>query len=399
MLVMVPKDNEETTSPEMPEDPDALDAMLASSGLGDIARLAHRLTSDQSRYIGAVTARLVELGCHDTAEDQQLYINVMRLQRERLEEDGAARRDFALHPRSYGRPSNHLITEGDDWVVSMIETEIETMSADDLASCRHHVIMRVGRQGDIHPDFRPLLLKMAMHDGTLSCLAAIETGEEINEDHGRTHLLAAVAQPFIDVVMADADDGIELEAAAWAFAQDRLARVVDPTDTDLLIKAVRQGSSLLRIINTSRKLAAEASPAQALASLATRVGIAEFTLAKLVLLATKPATAGETRCGSVGAFIRRETVGSASLDLPKDALETWAMKRPIQRLLNDLILLILLHGKRREDLPAMPAIMGDNVADIAGRYLADLDQTALGQQIGEAIHHGWYFDSWAEEAA
>lgn len=159
-------------------DPETIELILASAGLDDVVRMLNGSVKHH-RYLGPLTARLVELGgqtSKGTDDDGQAYADAMRLQRRRLEQDPRSRHDLAMHPRTYGRPSRQLVTEADDWVTPMVEAEMARMSTDDLSALRHHVIMRVGRQHDIHPDFRPLLLRLATDERTLTCLASLEQG-------------------------------------------------------------------------------------------------------------------------------------------------------------------------------------------------------------------------------
>lgn len=381
-------------------DKETIELVLASAGLDDVARMLDG-SAGYHRYLGLLTARLVELGgqiSKGMADDGQVYADAMRLQRQRLEQDPGSRHDLAMHPRTYGRPSNLLITDADDWVAPMVEAEMELMSADDLATLRHHVIMRVGRQHDIHPDFRPLLLRLATDDRTLACLATLEQGQARGREPNRSYLLAAVAGPFIDVVMSDADDGIELEAAAWDFVQRRLAQAGARSSSQQLVQSVRETSSLLALIDTSRALAARQSQAQSHAGLATRSAIAEFVLSNLILLATNPDAVLAKGQLEIGAFVRRDFVGRSPVDIPKAAFETWAAERSCRHLLLDLVLLTLLADYDRHGLPPMPPMSDHDVMDQAIRHLAEIEQHTLGKMAIQAINGGWYLGDWAGAA-
>lgn len=385
--------------------PDSMELMLAAASLDDVVRLLDGIPGDHDAA-GALTARLVELGGHPRKEgdgDQgQLYADAMRLQKQRLEQNAGGRHALAMHPRTYGRPTWQLVTEADDWVAPMVEAEIELLSADDLARLRHHLIMRIGRQHDIHADYRPLLLSMTTDDRTLQCLASIEQGlVPFERDHAdrsgpnKSFLLAAVAGPFIDVVMNDADDGIELEAAAWDFAQRRLAETTAFGGSRHLIRAVRETSSLLALIDTSRALAARQSQAQAHAGLATRSAVAEFILSNLMLLASNPKAALAGGRLNIGSFVRRDDVGRSPLDIPDRALEAWIARRSSRRLLLDLALLTLLADHERHDLPPMPAASGDDIIHEACRHLATIEAQTIAKMAVQAINDGWYATDWA----
>lgn len=389
---------EKFISPFDPNDLGDFDSSLASAGLNDVIRMFSESRKNQEDLIGPLTARLVELGdqtSHGNTDHQQLYSDSMRLQKQRLEQNPSWRRHFALHPRTYGRPPTHLITDADDWVVPMIEAEVEEMSADDLALLRHHMIMRVGRQHEIHADFRPLLLKIAIDDETLSCLASTEQGLPFKRQTNKSYLIAAVAHPFIDVVMLDPDDGIELEAAAWDYAQRQIAEACQSTSGNRFIESLRKMSSLLTTINSSRALAAECSQAQMHAGLATRSAIAEFILLNFVLLMTNPEEALENSDFMIGCFIRRDDIGRSPIDLPKEALDLWAAKRTSKRLMQDLAMITLLSHDKWHDLPPIPAVSGHDLSNQADQYFAKIEQSSLGKRVAQAIHQGWHFDCWA----
>jgi len=382
-------------------DPDTMELFLASSGVNDVVRMLDG-SRENLRFLGALTARLVELGGqmpHDgDPDDGHAYADVMRLQRRRLELDPSARHDLALHPRTYGRPSKQLTTESDDWVVPMVEAEIERMSADDLALLRQHIIMRVGRQHDIHPGFRPLLLRLSTDDRTLASLASVEQGQVGPASQGKSYLLAAVAGPFIDVVMSDADDGIELEAAAWTFAQRRIGKASASATSQHLIQTVREVSSLLALLDTSRTLAARQSQAQTHAGLATRSAVAEFILTNLLILGAKTEASLERGQLEIGSFVRRDFVGRANVEISKATLEIWATTRTPRRLLLDLVLTTLLADCNRHDLPPMPMISENDVTEPLLRHLAMTEQQTLGMMTVQAINSGWYLGDWAGAA-
>jgi hypothetical protein len=352
-----------------------------------------------------LTARLIELGgriSKEGVDDGQAYAEAMRLQQRLLEQNPAARRDLAMHPRTYGRPSRQLTTDADAWVFPMVEAEVERLSARDLDSLRHQFIMRIGRQHDIHPDFRPLLLRFATDDRTLACLVSIEQGQFGADDADKSYLLAAVAGPFIDVVMSDADDGIELEAAAWDFVQRHLAAAGASSSSRRLIQAIREASSLLALIDTSRALAARRCQSQTHAGMATRSAIAEFILSNLVLLATKPEAALASGRLRIGAFVRRDLVGRSPVAIPKSVLEPWATLRSGRRLLLDLVLVTLLADYRRHDLPPIPPatspISEGDLTSQALSHLADIERRTLGQMAAHAINSGWHLGDWAGAA-
>lgn len=382
-------------------DPQNIDLMLASTSLDDVVDMLEK-SVEHHRHTGPLTARLVELGGQaqkdGVTDDGQAYADAMRLQEQRLQQDPKARYELAMHPRTYGRPATQLITEADEWVVPMVEAEIEQMSVEDLGTLRHHVIMRVGRQHAIHPDFRPLLLKLTTHDQTLSCLASVEQGQLAGQQNNKSYLLAAVAGPYIDVVMSDADDGIELEAAAWDLVQRRLARASAQASSQQLIQSVRAASSLLALIDTSRALAARQSQAQSHAGHATRSAIAEFVLSNVILLATNPDAALHNGQLQIGAFIRRDLVGRTSVDIPEDALEAWITKRTARRLLLDLVLVTLLADCERYDLPPMPTLSDHFRTEDACHHLALIEQKTIGKMVIQAINGGWHLGDWAGAA-
>jgi len=389
------------TSPSDDLDPENIELVLASVDLNDMARLLEK-TTGVNRYAGPLTARLVELGGHapkdGSADGGQIYAETMRLQKQRLEQDPAARRELALHPRTYGRPARQLITEADDWVVPMVEAEIGQMSTDDLVTLRHHLVMRVGRQHDIHPDFRPLLLNLTTDDHMLQCLASVEQSYNVARPAERSYLLAAVAAPFIDVIMNDADDGIELEAAAWDFAQRRLARASVKSGSQQLIQALEAASSLLALIDTSRVLAARESQAHDHAGIATRSAVAEFVLSNLILLSTKPD--GDLRQDdlSIGAFVRRDLTGRSPVEIPEATLEAWLATRTTRRLLLDLTLVMLLTDYQRYSLPPMQPLSGELSFDTVHRLLAEIERQTIGKMAVQAINNGWYQGDWAGAA-
>lgn len=384
------------------QDREGVELFLASACVADVVRMIEAPGLNH-RYLGPLAARLVELGggfLNGTADvdDGQTYAHSMRRLRERLEEDPAARLTFATHPRTFGRPAKHLITGADDWVVPMVEAEVARLRRGDRAAFRHTVIMRVGRQHDIHPDFRPLLLRVATEDETLACLATAEQGLPTNKGTARTYLLAAVVGPFVDVVMHDADDGTELEAAAWNYAQRTIATLAVDTGSGDLLQVVGAAASLLGLIDTSRALAARQSSAQAHAGVATNTAIAEFVFANLVLLAVKPETALAAGDLQVGSFVLRDFVGRAPVDLPKEAFEAWARGRSARRLLLDLVMITLLADHQRHDLPPLPAADRSEGIRVALRHLETIQQHDLARTAIQAIDGGWQFGEWAGAA-
>jgi hypothetical protein len=370
---------------------------LAAIGLNDMMSMLEDVTHHPGRQ-GALTARLIELGGEiedGTGDAGQAYREAMRLQGRRLAQDPSARRDLAMHPRTYGRPARQLVTEADSWVVPMVEAEIMRMSGLDLERLRENVIMRVGRQHDVHPDFRPLILRLATDDRTLACLASIGQGR-FGGQPSRSYLLAAVAGPFIDVIMKDPDEGIELEAAAWDFVQRHLAST--GASPGRLIQAVREASSLLALIDTSRALAARQSDAQAHAGFATRSAIAEFVLSNLVLLATRPKAALAGGRLEIGAFVRRDLIGRSPVDIPEDVWAAWAAERTARRLLLDLVLVTMMADHERFDLPSMPHMSHRDVKEQGLRHLAEIEQGTLGKMAKQALDSGWHLGDWAGAA-
>jgi hypothetical protein len=367
-------------------------------------------------YLGPLVARLVELG-HDAnglddTDRRQIYADTMHRLQVRLDDDPLVRHEFSLHPRTFGRPARHLVTSADDWVVPMVEAEAETLSCHDRSILGRNIVMRVGRQADIHADFRPLLLRLATEDHILGCLAKAELAPAAGGGRTKSHLLAAVARPFVDVVMADADDGIELEAAAWRYAQRSIERAVahsrssrnpakNDTENDLL-QTVGEASSLLSMIDASRTHAAEQSPAQAHAGLATKTAVAEFLFSSLVLVASKPEMARVQQQQGVDSFIRREFVGRSSISLPTAAFEDWARGRSLKRLLLDLVMMTLVmhrHG-HGNDLPSAIDDLDPSTGsfDLNGDLEGDLGGIAPIRAAVDVINHHWQVDGWAGAA-
>ncbi len=396
---IAPCRQEDAALPAHGLDAGTLETVLASLSLDDAIRLLRGSAKEYQHCLGPLSARLIELGDQTSeglADDNRAYADIMRLQRRRLEQDAPSRRDFAMHPRIYGRPARQLTTEADDWVVPMVEAEIGLMSADDRDALRDHVIMRVGRQHDIHRDFRPIVLGIATDDRTLACLASIEQGWF--SGHCESYLLAAVAGPFIDVVMGDPDDGIELEAAAWDFVQRRLAETSALASPRALMQSIREVASLLALIDTSRTLSAQQNQAQAHASLATRSAIAEFILYNLVLLATNPEAALRKGDLEIGAFVRRDASGRSPVDIPEIALKAWMDKRTPRQLLLDLVLITLLADDNRHDLPPVSEAAGGDIMEQALGHLRRIEQGKIGKMASQAIDSGWYLGDWAVAA-
>ena len=369
---------------------------LASASVNEVARKVDQAGA-RGRYLGLLAARLVELGEGSgnglDADHRQAFADAMRHLKRRLEGDPEARHVFVTHSRTYGRPAGQVITGADDWVVPMVEAEVGRLADHDKLILRRNVITRIGRQHDVHPDFRPLVLRLAIEDETLACLATAQqapaaAGEMIEPNN----LLAALAGPFVDVVMADADDGIELEAAAWDYAQRTVAHQVATTGDDGVAGAARTAASLLALIDTSRTLAARQCPAQAHAGQATRTAVAEFVFSNLMLLATRPEAALANAGGGIGRFVLRDFVGRSKVDPPKAIFDAWAQGRPSRRLFLDLLLVILL---TRRELPGLPAGADGDVATAALDLLDRAEGHRAARDVVRAVDGGWQVGDWA----
>ncbi len=402
MKAKTPGLQEDAALPAQGLDAGTIETTLSSLSLDDAIGLLQRPGHAYRHLLGPLTARLIELGDQTSkglTDDNRAYAETMRLQRRRLEQDASSRRNLALHPCTYGRSARQLTTDADEWVVPMVEAEIEKMQRDDWDALRYHVIMRVGRQHDVHQDFRPIVLSIATDHRTLDCLASIGQGRFSGRcGPGKSYLLAAVAGPFIDVVMGDPDDGIELEAAAWNFAQGRLAGASGLANPQETAQVVREVSSLLALIDTSRTLSSQQSQAQAHAGLATRSAITEFILCNLVLLATDQDPAHRKDDLEIGAFVRRDTSGRSPVDIPDPMLKTWMTKRTTRQLLLDLVLITLLADHDRNGLPPVPKATGGNALEQALDHLGRIEQENLGKLASQAIDSGWHLGDWAVAA-
>ncbi|MGI9435901.1 MAG: hypothetical protein ACR2Q4_13920 [Geminicoccaceae bacterium] len=401
-----------------------IEQALSSAEIDDVVGMIEDTRSD-CPDLGALAARLVELGHRaigsKNASHRQIYADTMRLLRQRLEDCPLARHAFALHSRTFGRLEDHLLTSADDWVAPMVEAEIETLSPHDRSALRYTLIMRVGRQAGIHAQFRPMLLNLATEKATLACLATAGRGLFMGSGKSKSYLLAAVVRPFVDVVMADADDGIELEAAAWAWAQRTIEHAIlaaprsksaaPPAATlpverrmveggsDDLLQALGKAASLLSLIDASRRHAGELCPAQAHAGQATTMAVAEFTFSTFTLLKSKPEAAHAQYEQGIDSFIRRDFVGRSSIDLTKTPFEAWARHRPLKRLLLDLAMLTSAIHRQMPSQPLSEAAGDLGVITDKNDLLHDGQGNLIPAQhaIG-TIEHYWQIDNWAGAA-
>lgn len=397
--VMAQRDQGQPTKPKTAEqDGTTGDLIVGSLGIEDVVRLIENAGS--AERLGSLAARLVELGGgHGNGaasdDDGQMYANAMRRLEERLDADPTARHVLAKHPRTYGRPAQHLVTSVDDWVVPMVETAIGLLSADDKDVFCQTIIMRVGRQQAIHPDFRPLLLDVAKETRTLGRLATGELTLPANGETARSYLLAAVAAPFVNVIMTDADDGTELEAAAWAYAQEGIART---TGNGSLEQAVTRAASLLARIDNGRELMARHSPAHHHAGLATKAAVAEFVIASLTLLAAGNDTPLGQGGLDIGAFVLREPAGRATVDIPQPTFDSWARNRTARHLLLDLVMIAMLAQHGRHGLPPLPSTDARTRAGVALDHLWTVERHPAARMAIRAIDSAWPSGSWAGAA-
>jgi hypothetical protein len=397
--VMARCDQRQPTKPKTAgQDGATGDLILGALGIDDVVRLIEDAGS--AEYLGSLAARLVELGGGHAngaadGDNGQIYAHAMRRLQERLGADPTARQIFARHPRTYGRPAEHLVTSADDWVVPMVETAIGLMPSNDKDVFCQTVIMRVGRQQAVHPDFRPLLLDVAKEPRSLDRLATGELTLPTAGEAARSYLLAAVAAPFVDVIMTDADDGTELEAAAWTYAQEGIARTMAEGSLE---QAVTRAASLLARIDNGRELMARHSPAHRHAGLATKAAVAEFVITSLVLLAAgsdRPTGRGGL---DIGAFVLREPAGRAAIDVPQSTFESWARNRTPRHLLLDLATIVMLTQHEHHGLPPLPSTDARTRAGAALEHLRIVQRRPAARMAIRAIDSAWPSGSWAGAA-
>jgi hypothetical protein len=305
------------------------------------------------RLAGHLAARLVELGHNDAARmasnrDEGDYAETMRRLKTTLEGDARSRRTFATHPRSFARPADHPVNEADAWVVPMIERELRRLPASELTACRLALIGRIGRQGYLHPDFRPLLLRLGTEDELLALLAM--AGKPIgggagpaSAEHPPSRQMAPerdAAEGFVAVLMTDPDEGIELEAAVWDYVQRIIERAAAAADGRDLPVAIGAATALLRLLAQARRRSGD-GVAHGHAAAAVKAAVAEFVLVNARLLWEKPEQALSPGGRTLRRAVLREFDPTPGITIPDGVLEAFAAGRSAVDLLRALALIAL----------------------------------------------------------
>lgn len=319
---------------------------------------------------GLLAARLTELGEAQANGFAELlgkidYAAAMARLAALVLDDPAARQALAGSHRLFGRPVEHQVGAHDGWVATLLAEELPALDP----AARRELLRRVASLRMIHEEFQPLLLQLLIEPEVMAGLAALAAVDRLTPNGPRQGTLDEVrptafgleaGRKLIDVLVRTKEAYAELEAAAWAFAQEMLERAAGAGSTGCMERSVGLCAALLSLIGQSRvRLSGDGRRARLSAG---ERALAEFLFLSRMPLAGVAAPVLAPGALDLGRFMRREVHALPLVTFDPVEFEHWLADQTPRTLLLELARLVLqwrtaLDGYTLADRPSAPSTL------------------------------------------